>query len=136
MFFNDLNKSKNDKIKLSVLLRTNKEYMCVNYGCIKFLDSMRFQQDSLEKMRESLNDRDYIHLKQQFPNHWMLLKKKLAYPYEFFKTLEDYEKPIEKFLKSGKEAYFSKVKNECHDQEEIDRTNEIIKVFISKTGEN
>ena len=108
--------------------------MCVNCGCIKFLDSMRFQQDSLEKLRESLNDQDYIHLKQQFPNHWMLLKEKLAYPYEFFKTLEDYEKPIKNFLRSGKEAYFSKVKNECHDQEEIDRTNEIIKVFNIKKG--
>ena len=49
MFFNDLIISKVDKIKLSVIPRTNEEYMCVRYVCVKFLDSMRFQQNSLEK---------------------------------------------------------------------------------------
>ena len=65
---------------------------------------MRFQQDSLEKLTESLNDQDYIHLKRFFPNHWMLLKKKLAYPYEFYKTLVYYEKSIEDLSESGKET--------------------------------
>ena len=101
--------------------------MSVNYGCIKFLDSMTFQQDSLEKLAESLNDQDYIRLKQQFPNQWMILKKKLAYPYEYYKSLEDYEKPIHELLKSGKEAFYSKIKNKYPSQEEIDRINQIIK---------
>ena len=108
--------------------------MSVNYGCVKFLDSMRFQQDSLEKLTESLKDDDYIHLKRHFPNHWMLFKNKLAYPYEFYKTLEDYEKPIDELIKSGKKAYFSETKNKIPDQEEIDRTNEIIKLFNIKNG--
>ena len=89
--------------------------MCVRYGCIKFLDSMRFQQNSLEELTESLNDQDYIHLKQPFPNHWMLLKRKLAYPYKFYKTLKDYEKPIQELIKYGKEDYFSKTKNKTPD---------------------
>ena len=109
MFFIDLIISKNDKNKFSVIPRSNDEYMSVNYGCVKFLDTMRFQQDSFEKLTESLNDHDYFHLKQQFPNHWMIPKKKLAYPYEFSESLDDYEKPIEELLKSGKEAYFRKV---------------------------
>ena len=134
MFFNVLIISKVDKIILSVIPRTNEEYMSVNFGCIKFLDRMRFQQDSLEKLTESLKDEDYIHLKRNFPNHWNLLKKKLSYPYEFYKNLEDYEKPIEELLKAGKEVYFSKTKNEILDQEEIDRTNEIIKLFNIKNG--
>ena len=54
--------------------------MSVNYSCIKFLDTMRFQTASLEKLTESLKDDDYIHLKKHFPNHWMLLRNKLAYP--------------------------------------------------------
>ena len=98
MFFNDLINSKVAEINLTVIARTNEEYMCVKYGCVKFLDSRRFQQDSLEKLTESLNDQDYIHLKQHFPNNWMLLKKKLAYSHEFCKILEDYEKPIDEFL--------------------------------------
>ena len=79
---------------------------------------------------------DYIHLKQQFPSHWMLLKKKLAHPYEYYKNLQDYEKPIEKLIESRKEAYFRKVENKCPDQEEIHRTNEIISSFLSKVDEN
>ena len=108
--------------------------MSVNYGCIKFLDSMRFKTDNLEKVTDSLKDDDYIHLKSFFPNHWMLLKNKLAYPYEFYETLEDYERPIDELLESGNEAYFSRTKNKIPDQKEIDRTNEIIKLFIIKNG--
>ena len=134
MFFNDLINSKVNKINLSVIARTNEEYMSVNYGCINFLDSMRFQPASMESLTESLKDEDYIHLKKNFPNHWMILKKKLAYPYEFYKTLEDYELPIDVLLKAGEEAYFSKTKNKIPDQEEIDRTNEIIKIFNIKNG--
>ena len=134
MFFNELINSKVYTNNISIIPRTNEEYMSVNYGCIKFLDSMRFLTTSLEKLTESLKDEDYIHLKRHFPNHWMLLKNKLAYPYEFYKTLEDYEKPIEELLESGNEAYFSKTKNKIPDQEEIDRTNQIIKLFNIKNG--
>ena len=116
MSFNDLFSSKNGKIKLSLIPRTNDENLCVRYGCVKFLDSIRFQQDSIEKLTESLNDQDYIDLKHQFPNNWMILKKKLSYPDEVYKTSEDYEKPIEELIKSGKEAYFSKFENKCPDQ--------------------
>ena len=134
MFFNDLFNSEVDKIDVSVIGRTNEEYMSVKYGCIKLLDSMRFQQDSLEKLTQSLNDEDYIHLKRHFPNHRMLFKKKIAYPYEFYKTLEDYEKPIDDLLRYGEKAYFSKTKNKVPDKEEIDRTNEIIKLINIRNG--
>ena len=134
MFFNELINTKVDKKNLSTIARTNEEYMSVNYSCIKFLDSMRFLTASLEKLTESLNVNDYIHLKKHFPNRWMLLKNKLAYPYEFYKTLEDYEKPIEELLKAGSEAYFSKTANKIPDQKEIDRTNEIIRFFNLKNG--
>ena len=134
MFFNELINASPNKFNIGVIPRNNEEYMSVNYGCIKFLDSMRFQQASLEKLTESLKDIDYIHLKKHFPDHWKLLKNKLAYPYEFYKKLEDYEKPIEELLEAGKEAYFSKTKNEIPDQDEIERTNKIIKLFNIKNG--
>ena len=134
MFFNELISSKVEKKNLSVIPRNSEEYMSVNYSCIKFLDSMRFLTTSLEKLTETLKDDDYIHLKKHFPNHWMLFKNKLAYPYEVYKTLEDYERPIEDLLKAGNEAYYSKTKNEIPDQIEIDRTNEIIKLFNIRNG--
>ena len=62
----------------------------------------------------------------------MLLKKRLAYPYEFYKTLEDNEKTIDEVLKPGEEAFFIKTKYKIPDQEEIVRTNEIIKLFNIK----
>ena len=64
----------------------------------------------------------------------MLLKNTLAYPYEFYKTLDDYEKPINELLEAGNEAYYSKTKNEIPDQKEIDRTNQIIKLFNIQNG--
>ena len=134
MFFNELINASPNKFNLGVIPRNTEEYMSVNYGCIKFLDSMRFLSASLEKLTESLNDIDYIHLKNHFPNHWMLLENKLAYPYEFYKTLEDYEKPIDELLRAGKDAYFSKTANKIPDQKEIDRTNEIIKIYNIKNG--
>ena len=134
MFFNELINSKVDANNISVIPRTNEEYMSVNYGCVKFLGSMRFQTDSLEKLTESLKDVDYHHLKKNFPYHWKLLKNKLAYPYKFYKTLEDYERPIEDLLKAGNEDYFSKTQNKIPDQEEIDRTNDIIRLINIKNG--
>ena len=134
MFFNELINAKAHKKNLTTIARTNEEYMSVNYSCIKFLDSIRFLTASLEELTESLKEDDYIHLKKHFPNHWMLLKNKLAYPYEFYKTLEDYEKPIEELLNAGSGAYYSKTANKIPDQKEIGRTNEIIKLFNIKNG--
>ena len=134
MFFNQLLNSKAEGFDLKVIAKTNEEYMNLNYGCIKFLDSMRFLPASIEKLTESLKDADYIHLKKNFPDHWMLLKNKLAYPYEFHKTIDDYEKPIQVLLEAGNEAYFSKTKNKIPDQEDINRTNQIIKLFNIKNG--
>ena len=58
MFFNDLINSKKVQTKLSVIPRANEECLSVKYGCVKFLDSIRFKQDNLEKLTESLNDQD------------------------------------------------------------------------------
>ena len=72
-------------------------------------------------------------LKTGFPDKWKYLTKKLAYPYEFFNSIEDYQKPV-KNLK--KEDVFSKLKNGYPDDEEIKRTTEIIKLFNTKNGED
>ena len=71
-------------------------------------------------------------LKTGFPDKWKNLNKKLAYPYEFFNYIEDYQKPVDNLKK---EDFFSKLKNKCPDDEEIERTKEIIKIFDIKNGE-
>ena len=60
------------------------------------------------------------------------MNKKLAYPYQYFNSVDDYQKPVDN-LKT--EDFFSKLKYKCPDDEEIERTKEIIKVFDIKNGE-
>ena len=66
-----------------------------------------------------------------FPDKWKNLIKKLAYPYEFFNCVEDYQKPVNNLKK---ENFFSKLKNKCPDDEEIQRTMDIIRRFNIKNG--
>ena len=61
-----------------------------------------------------------------------IFNKKVAYPYEYFNSIEDYQKPVDNLKK---EHFFSKLKNKCPDDEEIERTMDIIKKFSDKNGE-
>ena len=72
-------------------------------------------------------------LKTGFPNKWIYLTKKLAYQYEYFNSIEDYQKPVDNLKK---EHFFSKLKNKCPDDEEIQRTMDIIKKLILKMEKN
>ena len=70
-------------------------------------------------------------LKKEYPNNWQLLNKKLASPYEFFKSLEDHKKDISILTK---QEYFSKLENDYPDALEIQRTNNSIQTFNFKKG--
>ena len=50
---------------------------------------------------------DLKKLKTGFPDKWKFLTEKLAYPYEFFNCIEDYQKPVDNLKK---EDFFSKLK--------------------------
>ena len=58
-------------------------------------------------------------LKTQFPDEGKYLNKKRVYPYEYFNSYDDYEKPVDNLRK---EEFFSKLKYKCPDDEEIQRT--------------
>ena len=62
---------------------------------------------------------------------WKYLIKKLAYTYEYFNNIDDYQKPVD-FLK--KEDFFSKSKNKCPDDEKIERTVNINDKFNIKNA--
>ena len=67
-------------------------------------------------------------LKTEFPdNRWKYLTRKLAYPYEYFNSRDDYQKPVDNLKK---EDFSSKLKNKCPDDEEIERTK--LKLSILK----
>ena len=92
--------------------------------------------DKIKNLEEALLDymgeNDQKILKKGLPDKWKFLTKKLAYPYEYFNSIDDYEKPVNNLKK---EHFFSKLKNGYPDDEEIQRTMDIIKRFNFRNGE-
>ena len=131
MFFKKLVDKKNDKVKFDIIPKTNEEYISVTYGCIRFIDSYRFLSSGLDSLVRNLDEDDFKILKKEFPDKWQYLNKKLAYPYEYFNSIDDYKKPVHNLENKD---FFSKLKNKCPDDKEIDRTREIIKKFNIKNG--
>ena len=54
---------------------------------------------------------------------WKYLTEKIAYPYEIFNGIDDYQKPMDNLKK---EYFFSKLKNKYPDDEEIERTKKLL----------
>ena len=131
MFFKKLVNMKNNKVKFDIIPKTNEEYISVTYGCIRFIDSYRFLSFGLDSLVKNLDEDDFKILKKEFPDKWQYLNKKLAYPYEYFNSIDDYKKPVHNLENKD---FFSKLKNKCLDDNEIDRTREIIKKFNIKNG--
>ena len=132
MFFKRLVDLKKNKVKFKIILKTNEEYFAVKYGCFRFIDSYRFLSESLDKLVKNLDEDDFKILKKEFPDKWPYLNKKLAYQFEYFNNINDYKKPVDKL---EKEDFFSKLKNDYPDDEEIERTKEIIEIFNIKDGD-
>ena len=132
MFFKRLVDLKKDKVKFKIIPKTNEEYIAVKNGCIRFIDSYRFLSESLDKIVKNLDEDEFKILKKEFPDKWQYLNKKLAYPYEYFNSIDDYKKPVDNLKR---ENFFSKLKNDYPDDDEIERTKEIIKLFNIKDGE-
>ena len=85
----------------------------------------------MDKLVKNLDEDDFKNLKKEFPDKWQYLNKKLAYPYEYFNNIDDYKKSVDNLKK---EDFFSKLKNDYPDDDEIERTKEIIKLFDIKNG--
>ena len=132
MFFKKLVDKKNDKVKFDIIPKTNEEYISMTYGCIRFIDSYRFLSSGLDSLVKNLDEDDFKILKKEFPDKWQYLNKKLAYTYEYSNSIDDYNKPVHNLENKD---FFSKLKNKCPDDKEIDRTREINKKFNIKNGE-
>ena len=92
--------------------------------------------DKIEKLEEALlnymGGNDLKILKTEFPDRWKYLNEKLAYPYEYFNSLDEYNKPVH-YLK--RENFFSKFKNDFPSDKEIEGTKQITIKFNIKNGE-
>ena len=95
----------------------------------------KYYPEEIEILEEALliykGENDLKILKTGFPDTWKYLTEKLSYPYENFNSIDDYQKPVDNLKK---EYFFSKLKNKCPDDEEIERTMNIIDKFNNKNG--
>ena len=111
---------KNIKINENdIIAKSSENYISVKIGCLKFLDSYRFLDASLDKLSTTLTSFPSLDSNGMEDD---LFTRKLAYPYEKVKTIESFYKP----LKLGREDYFSTLKQSYPDFEEIIRTQAII----------
>ena len=106
-------------------------YVGVEVGCLRFLDSYRFLNSSLDKLMKSMQS-----AANSFPimdeNGLVdeLFKKKLAYPYEYL-NLSKIQEP----LNLSPEDFWSTLKQTTPSLEEINRTQELIKKYDLKNGQ-
>ena len=67
--------------------------------------------NEIKNLEEALLDymgENYLeNFKTGFPNKWKYLTKELAYPYEYFNSIENYKKPVNNLEKKD---FFSKIK--------------------------
>ena len=110
----------------------NSMYIYKNiYIIIRFIDSYRFLSESLDKLVKNLDEDDFKILKKEFPDKWRYINKNLAYPYRYSNSINDYQKPVDNLKE---EDFFSKLENDYPDDDEIERTKEITKLFDIKNG--
>ena len=79
-----------------------------------------------------LSENDLKILKTEIPDKWKFLPIKLDYPYEYFNSIDDFQKLVNK-LKKG--DFFSKLKKDYPSEEEIEKTKQSFKLFNIKNGE-
>ena len=102
-------------------------YVSVQVGCLRFLDSYHFLSTNLDKLDKSINS---FPIMDENGLDDELFKKKLAYPYEYV-NLGNFQEP----LNLTKEDFWSTLKQTTPPDEEINRTQEIIKTFNVKNGQ-
>ena len=99
-------------------------------------DLKKYYPNEIEKLEESLLiymvENDLKLLKLEFPEKWKYLTKKLAHPYEYFNTINDYQKPVDNLKK---EIFFRNSKLITLMMKKKERTKQIIKLFNIKSGE-
>ena len=81
-----------------------------------------------------MGEKDPKFLKTEFPdNNWKYLTKNLAYPYEYFTGLDDYQKPVD-ILK--KQDFFSKLQNDYPSDEKKKEQKKLLNYSTLKLEKN
>ena len=117
----------NLKLPINIIPKSMENYVSVQVGCLRFLDSYRFLSSSLQKLITSLNDFPYMQNEGLTDD---LFKEKLAYPYEKF-NLNNLLEP----LNLTKEDYWSTLNQSYPCEDDIKRTQQLIDTYITTAQE-
>ena len=109
-----------------IIPKSLENYVSVQVGCLRFLDSYRFLSSSLDKLVKSLDNFSIMKLEGMSDD---LTKKKLAYPYEYL-NLDNFQEP----LKLTKEDYWSTLTQSYPSDDDIKRTQELLDKIKIKNG--
>ena len=113
-----LTKAYNQNYNPTIIPKSLENYVSVQVGCLRFLDSYRFLSSSLDKLVKSLDNFPIMKLEGMSDD---LFKKKLAYPYEYL-YLDNFQEP----LNLTKEDYWSTLTQSYPSDDDIKRTQELI----------
>ena len=117
----------NLKLPINIIPKSMENYVSVQVGCLRFLDSYRFLSSSLQKLITSLNDFPYMQNEGLTDD---LFEKKLAYPYEKF-NLNNLHEP----LNLTKEDYWSTLNQSYPCEDDIKRTQQLIGTYNITTAQ-
>ena len=117
----------NLKLPINIIPKSMENYVSVQVGCLRFLNSYRFLSSSLQKLITSLNDFPYMQNEGLTDD---LFKKKLAYPYEKF-NLNNLHEP----LNLTKEDYWSTLTQSHPCEDDIKRTQQLIDTYNITTAQ-
>ena len=109
--------------------KSMENYVSVQVDCLGFLNSyLSFLSSGLDKLVKSLDN--LPKMKSAFGMDDKLFKKKLAYPYHYLSHNNFQDPP-----NLTKEDFWSTLKQPTPPDEENNRTQEIIKKFNTKNGQ-
>ena len=117
----------NLKLPINIIPKSKENYVSVQVGCLRFLDSYRFLSSSLQKLITSINDFPYMQIEGLTDD---LFKKKLAYPYEKF-DLNNLHEP----LNLTKEDYWSTLTQSYPCDDDLKRTQQLIDTYNITTAQ-
>ena len=111
----------------TIIPMSMENYVSIQVGCSRFLESYRFLSCGLDKLVKSLDNLPVID-ENGFTDK--LFKKKLAYPFEYF-TLSNFQEP----LNITKEDFWSTLTQSYPIDDDLKRTHELIENYKIKNDQ-
>lgn len=117
--------------EISVIPENMENYMCLSVQKykIRFIDSLKFMAESIEKLTSYLPKEKFKYTSEMFGENTDIMIKKQVYPYEYFNNFEKFSEPCT-FEKSNFDSYLY---DTTVGDEDFKHVQKVIKNFNLKT---